>query len=382
MAANADADAAAIAPAPAAAPPSVRFADSFWDDDDRGVSILTDKMAIATQTCNEIQSLYEIRAQIEEDYGDRLLKLSQMMIGDAEGGTFSESISHVPTAIEITARAHVDLAHQLRQQLQAPLLGFIKDFEEKRDAQAEQIKKAKELRSKHHASMLKAKDRYTAEYTKMLGMKKYIFERHREMAPTEVHQIEEEIEDQKKQVFAAEKDYKHAVDVLNSATRNWVSDWQSNCDLFQFMEEDRMNFVRNSLWAFANMMSSVYVVDDQCCERIRSSLEMTDVQKDLGDFVESNKTGSEIPEPIPYDDLSNLAGGGVGAPARGPKPLPLAATIPSSPSESSSASSPPLETRRLPALPTPASAESAMQVARTHCYPIRMQESKLTDRFL
>lgn len=87
-----------------------------------------------------LTDMHVSRAQIEEDYGERLLKLSQMEVGRAEQGTLAESVSHIPSAIEITARAHVDLANQLRQHLQAPLDGFTNDQSEKRKAVSWNIK--------------------------------------------------------------------------------------------------------------------------------------------------------------------------------------------------------------------------------------------------
>ncbi|KAG2226821.1 hypothetical protein INT45_005786, partial [Circinella minor] len=111
-----------------------RFADCFWDENDKGVEVIIDKLKMSRETCDEINKLYEIRAQIEEEYGEKLLKLSQMMVGESEEGTLSESVSHIPSAIETTARAHVDLAQQLRQNLQSTLTGFIKDHNEKRKA--------------------------------------------------------------------------------------------------------------------------------------------------------------------------------------------------------------------------------------------------------
>lgn len=46
------------------------------------------------------------------------------------------------------------------------------------------------------------------------------------------------------------------------------------------------------------MMSSVYIVDDQCCERIRTALELTDVDKDIQTFVEKRGTGRSLPGKI------------------------------------------------------------------------------------
>lgn len=50
-----------------------------------------------------------------------------------------------------------------------------------------------------------------------------------------------------------------------------------------------------NFYSFANMMSSVYIVDDQCCERIRTALELTDIDKDIHTFVKNNATCQSIP---------------------------------------------------------------------------------------
>ncbi|KAI9488803.1 hypothetical protein BDB00DRAFT_846642, partial [Zychaea mexicana] len=281
-----------------------RFADCFWDENDKGVEVVTEKLKNSRQTCDEINSLYEIRAQIEEEYGEKLLKLSQMMVGQAEEGALSESVSHIPSAIETTARAHMDLAQQLRHNLQSALNGFLKDHNEKCKAQEQQIENSKQLRVMHHANVLKAKDQYFAEHTKLAGMEKYLKDQRTELDPDEVQQVAEDIEEQKKLLATADQQYKRAVDVLNDVTEKWIADWRGTCDIYQGLEESRINFIRSSLWGFANMMSSVYIVDDQCCERIRSSLESTDVQQDVQTFIGKYSTGTRVTDLMPYEDLS------------------------------------------------------------------------------
>jgi hypothetical protein len=64
---------------------------------------------------------------MEGDYGDRLLKLSQLIVGQDEDGTLAESLSHIPSALETTARAHMDLAQQLQHHLHSPLDSFINE---------------------------------------------------------------------------------------------------------------------------------------------------------------------------------------------------------------------------------------------------------------
>ncbi|ORY95381.1 hypothetical protein BCR43DRAFT_515507 [Syncephalastrum racemosum] len=291
---------------PPPAPPGARFADSFWDANDAGVDVLVERLRKSKQTCEEIRKLYEIRSQIEEDYGERLLKLSQLIVGQEEEGTLYESLSHIPSALETTGRAHLDLAQQLKHHLEAPLDNFVREQRDKRRTQHQHIENARQLKNMHLTNAVKAKEFYTAECTKVAGMEKYLRERGQEMPPDEVQQLKEEIDEGKKMLAAADQEYRRAIEVLTTVTTDWTNTWRTSCDTFQEMEEKRIDFVHNSLWSFSSMMSSVYLVDDQCCERIRTALEHVNVQKDVEAFIARNTTGTVVPETMRYEPFSAL----------------------------------------------------------------------------
>ncbi|KAF0542826.1 cell division control protein [Gigaspora margarita] len=69
---------------------------------------------------------------------------------------------------------------------------------------------------------------------------------------------------------------------------------------FQYLEEDRIEFLKKVLWNYANLISSICVVDDESCERIRVCLESCDVDKDIQTFIKERATGPDIPEPPSY----------------------------------------------------------------------------------
>ena len=58
--------------------------------------------------------------------------------------------------------------------------------------------------------------------------------------------------------------------------------------------------MKSSLWAFANIASTVCVSDDASCEKIRLSLENCEVEKDIIGFIKSYGTGQEIPDAPKY----------------------------------------------------------------------------------
>ena len=58
------------------------------------------------------------------------------------------------------------------------------------------------------------------------------------------------------------------------------------------MEEDRIDFLRNILWQYSNLLADVCVQDDQAYERIRKSLEKCDIDADIELFINSKATGA------------------------------------------------------------------------------------------
>ena len=95
-------------------------------------------------------------------------------------------------------------------------------------------------------------------------------------------------------------EYESAVKVLEETTGRWNKEWKVACDKFQDLEEERLDFTKSSLWAYANIASTVCVSDDASCEKIRLSLEGCEVEKDIANFIKACGTGQEIPDPPKY----------------------------------------------------------------------------------
>jgi hypothetical protein len=95
-------------------------------------------------------------------------------------------------------------------------------------------------------------------------------------------------------------EYENAVKVLEETTGRWNRDWKAAADKFQDLEEERLDFMKSSLWSFANIASTVCVSDDASCEKVRLSLENCEVEKDIVGFIKQRGTGQEIPDPPKY----------------------------------------------------------------------------------
>ncbi|KAI8977048.1 hypothetical protein BDF20DRAFT_913426 [Mycotypha africana] len=291
-------------------PPDLNFSDGFWDDHNKGVDIIMSRLRKSRETCEEIRKIYELRANIEQDYGERLLKLAQnSRIGEFEENTFAETLSRIPSALETTARAHIDLAQQLKDHLEAPLDGFVRDQKDLRRAQQQQIEKSKQFRSLYQADVLRAKECYSSECNKLIALEQYLSDIKSNTRPAsadEILRIEKEIEEQKKMVAVADQVYKRSIDNYNAGNETWVNDWTNVANICQEMEVKRISYLRSTLWSFANMMTSTFSIDEECCDRIRTALEITDVQKDIQTFVQRYGTGNRIPGPLSYGQLYQL----------------------------------------------------------------------------
>ncbi|KAI8076762.1 uncharacterized protein BX664DRAFT_343870 [Halteromyces radiatus] len=224
-----------------------RFADAFWDEHHYGVSAIDQRLINAKQTCEEIKKLYEIRSQMEGDYGDQLLKLSQLIVGQDEDGTLAESLSHIPSALETTARAHMDLAQQLQHHLQSPLDNFIKEQSDLYTGKQKHIQDIIKTRTEAHERMIQLKGAYTSECVKLGEIYRYLEES--TISADDRTQAEKDRDACIKNIDVAEQEYRQSIDNYNNNTMIWMDEWRATCDTYQQLEEKRIRFVRSSLWA-------------------------------------------------------------------------------------------------------------------------------------
>lgn len=130
--------------------------------------------------------------------------------------------------------------------------------------------------------MAQARDRYEQDCLKVKG---YLAQGHMVMGQEE-RKNKAKLEKTQIQLSSTSNEYEAAVKVLEETTGRWNRDWKAACDVrvsfwrqagellikaqkFQDLEEERLDFMKSSLWTFANIASTVCVSDDA----VRSSFE-------------------------------------------------------------------------------------------------------------
>ncbi|KAI9709695.1 MAG: hypothetical protein M1820_003097 [Bogoriella megaspora] len=279
-------------------PPSVSlsFANNFWGKEDAGVDPLLTRMHNAKVTNEEIKAFYTARAQIEDEYARKLLHLARKPLGSCESGTLRMSLDVVRGEVEAMGKQHQNIAQQMKSELEEPLAAFAGGMKERRKIVQNGIEKLLKTKNQQTTSVNKSRDRYEQDCLKIKG---YLAQGHMVMGQEE-RKNKAKLEKTQIQVSTTSNEYEAAIKILEETTGKWNRDWKTACDKFQDLEEERIDFMKSSLWNFANIASTVCVSDDASCEKIRLSLEDCDVEKDITSFIRDSGTGQEIPDPPKY----------------------------------------------------------------------------------
>lgn len=253
----------------------------------------------AKVTCDEIKAFYSARAAIEDEYARKLLALTKKPLGNGEGGTLRISLDTIRREVENMAKAHQTVANQMKGELDEQLTVNAGGLKERRKVIQTGIEKLYKQKQAQTSTLNKARDKYEQDCLKVKG---YTAQGHMVMGQEE-RRNKQKLEKTYAQMATTSGDYRTAVTALEETTGRWNREWKNACDKFQDLEEERIDYLKSSLWNFANISSTVCVTDDQACENIRLSLEKCDVEEDIMTFIKIQGTGQDIPDPPRFIDF-------------------------------------------------------------------------------
>ncbi|GLB37905.1 putative fes/CIP4 homology domain containing protein [Lyophyllum shimeji] len=247
----------------------------------------------ASRTMEELRNFWKERAAIEDDYAKRLAKLAKPTLGRDEIGELRNSLDTLRLETDRQASYHTDLANTIRTELENTAASFhAKQLQHKKTFQAgiEREFKNKQAQEGH---VNKAREKYEQDcvrinsYTAQASL----------VQGKDLDKINLKLERAQQTVHANERDFANFSKALQETVYRWEQDWKTFCDSCQDLEEERMNFMKDNVWAYANAVSTVCVQDDESCEKVRIALEQMETEKDMENFVRDYGTGNEIPDP-------------------------------------------------------------------------------------
>ena len=81
--------------------------------------------------------------------------------------------------------------------------------------------------------------------------------------------INHELAQALQEVQITESEFRSHASVLSEIVSNWEDNWKVFCDSCQEMEEERIECVKDVTWAYANVISTACVEDDQVSSRLQ-----------------------------------------------------------------------------------------------------------------
>lgn len=148
------------------------------------------------------------------------------------------------TELEIPAGALVARQTQFKRQAQSVIEKAFKN----KQTQESYVAKARE---KYEADCMRINS-YTAQSTLVQGK--------------DLEKIQLKLDRARQTVTANERDFANFARALQGTMEKWEKDWKAFCDACQDLEEERIEFMKDNAWAYANAVSTVCVSDDEVCE--------------------------------------------------------------------------------------------------------------------
>ncbi|KAJ7252399.1 hypothetical protein B0H12DRAFT_1118099 [Mycena haematopus] len=280
---------------------SADFCNAFWGHGDGGVDVLFARMRGAARTMDELRNFWKERASIEDEYARRLAKLAKQTLGRDEIGELRNSLDTIRTETERQAQYHLTLSQQVRGDLEAQTSAFHAKQQHHKKTYQSAIEKEFKAKQTQEGYVTKAREKYEGDcmrinsYTAQLGL----------VQGKDAERIHLKLERAQQTVVQNERDFANFARALADTVAKWEQDWRMFCDSCQDLEEDRLEFTKDNMWAYANAVSTVCVSDDESCEKMRLALEQMEPEKDMENFVRDYGTGNQIPDPPAFVNFSD-----------------------------------------------------------------------------
>lgn len=153
----------------------------------------------------------------------------------------------------------MQLAQQIKNELEAPAAAFVARQTQHRKQFQAQIEKQFKVKQAQEAHVAKAREKYeqdclrinsyTAQSTLVQGK--------------DLEKLQMRLDRTQQTVQANERDFANFSRALAETVGKWEQDWKVFCDSCQDLEEERMEFMKDNVWAYANAISIVCVSDDE-----------------------------------------------------------------------------------------------------------------------
>ena len=169
-----------------------------------------------------------------------------------------KSLDAVRTETEFQAGFHLNLAQQFRSEFEVPTTAFhARQLNHKKTYQVG-IEKEFKTKQTQESYVNKAREKYEQDCVRINS-----FTAQASLVQgKDLEKINLKLERTQQTVQTNEREFSNFSKALHETVMKWEQDWKSFCDSCQDLEEERMDFMKDNLWNYANAVSTVCVADD------------------------------------------------------------------------------------------------------------------------
>lgn len=165
------------------------------------------------------------------------------------------------TETERQSGFHLQVAQQIKQDLEGQTLAFLAKQQQHRKGYQAAIEKTFKTKQTQESYVLRAREKYESDCSKINS-----FTAQATLAQgKELDKLNFKRERAEQTVRANEKDFQRFARELKETVTRWEGEWKTFCDSCQDLEEERLEFMKDNMWAYANAVSTVCVADDEVC---------------------------------------------------------------------------------------------------------------------
>ncbi|OWF40273.1 proline-serine-threonine phosphatase-interacting protein 1-like [Mizuhopecten yessoensis] len=280
-----------------------RFSESFWDCDLIGTSgfdTLVRRLKDGRKLCKDMEEYYRQRSKIEGQYAKELQKLTKNMEQREENGVLEESWNAIRTQTESLSHHH-DTASNYFSALMSDLERLNDNLKIRgkqiEDRTTKSHNMAKGYFNKHN-NLKKTYEQKCMDYGTIQNDNKYsdpVDQKTAQKQKTKEAKAKDEME-------KADCQYRITVDALQSAQKTWEEDMENACQVYQDLDVERIEVIRDVMWKGTNVDSQMCVDHDMCSEYIRKHLEKCIISTEIRTFVERARVGHRRPAMTDYQN--------------------------------------------------------------------------------
>ena len=169
------------------------------------------------------------------------------------------SLDTVRMETERQAGFHLTLSQQIRSDLEAPTTAFHSRQLQHKKTYQNAIEKEFKTKQTQESYVNKAREKYEQDCVRINS-----FTAQASLVQgKDLEKINLKLERTQQTVQTNEREFSSFAKALAETVQRWEQDWKVFCDGCQDMEESRMEFMKDNLWAYANAISTICVSDDE-----------------------------------------------------------------------------------------------------------------------